>query len=156
NGRQALVLVPEIALTPALEAAFRERFPGACIVTQTSASAEVERARGWMLAHRGLAQIVLGTRLAVFAPPPELGAIVVDEEQDASFKQRDGVRYSARDLAIARARIAGVPVVLCSATPSLETFHRASSEKYALVSLTRRAIQEATLPVIRLVDTREH
>ncbi|HTQ75016.1 MAG TPA: primosomal protein N' [Burkholderiales bacterium] len=154
--KQALVLVPEIALTPALEAAFRDRFPGACIVTQTSASPELERARGWVLAHRRLADIVLGTRLAVFAPLAELGLIVVDEEQDASFKQRDGVRYSARDLAIARARIAGVPVVLCSATPSLETFYRASSHKYALVSLTRRAIREAALPAIRLVDTRAH
>ena len=153
QGKQALVLVPEIALTPALEATFRDRFPGACIVTQTSASAEVERARGWMLAHQGLAHIVLGTRLAVFAPLSELGCIVVDEEQDASFKQREGVRYSARDLAIARARFAGVPVVLCSATPSLETFHRATTKKYSLVSLTRRAIQEATLPAVRVVDT---
>ncbi|HVQ61531.1 MAG TPA: primosomal protein N' [Burkholderiales bacterium] len=154
--KQALVLVPEIALTPALEAVFRDRFPGACIVTQTSASAELERARGWMLAHRGLAHIVLGTRLAVFAPLPALGLIVVDEEQDISFKQREGVRYSARDLAIARAHAAGVPVVLCSATPSLESFHHASSEKYELISLTQRAIHEATLPVIRLVDTRMH
>jgi primosomal protein N' (replication factor Y) (superfamily II helicase) len=154
--KQALVLVPEIALTPALEAAFRERFPGACIVTQTSASPEVERTRGWALAHRGLAHIVLGTRLAVFASLPELGLVVVDEEQDVSFKQREGVRYSARDLAIARAQTAGVPVVLCSATPSLETFHRASTEKYALLPLTQRAIHEATLPSIRLIDTRAH
>ncbi|HKW36582.1 MAG TPA: primosomal protein N' [Burkholderiales bacterium] len=156
RGRQALVLVPEIALTPALEGVFRDRFPGACIVTQTSGSPEVERARGWALAHRGLAHIVLGTRLAVFASLPELGLVVVDEEQDISFKQRDGVRYSARDLAIARAQITGVPVVLCSATPSLETFHRASSGKYALIPLKRRAIQAARLPGIRLVDTREH
>jgi primosomal protein N' (replication factor Y) len=156
QGKQALVLVPEIALTPALEAAFRARFPGASIVTQTSASAEVERARGWVLAHRGLANIVLGTRLAVFASLPALGLIVVDEEQDISFKQRESVRYSARDLSIARGQIADVPVVLCSATPSLETFHRANSEKYAMVSLTRRAIHAATLPAIRLVDTRAY
>ena len=154
--RQVLILVPEIALTPALETAFRDRFPGARIVTQTSAMPEVERARGWLLAHRGLAHIVLGTRLAVFAPIPDLGLVVVDEEQDASFKQREGVRYSARDLAIARARIAGVRVVLCSATPSLESFYRANSNKYDLVSLTRRAIHEAELPVIRLIDTRVH
>jgi primosomal protein N' (replication factor Y) len=154
--RQALVLVPEIALTPALEAAFGDRFPGACIVTQTSASPELERARGWVLAHRGLADIVLGTRLAVFASLPKLGLIVVDEEQDISFKQREGVRYSARDLAIARARIAGVPIVLGSATPSLESFHHASTGKYALVGLSRRAIHEATLPAIRLIDTRVH
>jgi primosomal protein N' (replication factor Y) len=156
QGKQALVLVPEIALTPALEAAFRDRFPGACIVIQTSASPELERARGWTLAHRGLAHIVLGTRLAVFASLPDIGLIVVDEEQDISFKQREGVRYSARDLAIARAHIAGTPIVLCSATPAIETFHHASSEKYGLVSLTRRAIQRATLPAIHLIDTRIH
>jgi len=154
--RQALVLVPEIALTPALENAFRARFPGACIVTQTSASPELERARGWLLAHRGAAHIVLGTRLAVFASLPRLGLVVVDEEQDISFKQRDGVRYSARDLAIARAQIAGVRVILCSATPSLESFHHASTGKYDLVSLTRRAIREAEMPEMRLIDTRVH
>src|SRR5712692_5342970 len=154
--RQVLVLVPEIALTPALERAFRGRFPGACIFVQTSAMAELERTRGWLQAHRGRADIVLGTRLAVFTPLPRLGLVVVDEEQDASFKQREGVRYSARDLAIARARAAGVPVVLCSATPSLETFHHATSGKYALVQLTRRAIDRAALPAIRLIDTRAH
>src|SRR6266496_715320 len=154
--KQVLILVPEIALTPALEAAFRDRFPGACIVTQTSAMAELERVRGWLLAHSGRADIVLGTRLAVFAPLPRLGLVVVDEEQDASFKQREGVRYSARDLAITRAHIAGAPVVLCSATPSLESFQHATSGKYVLVPLTRRAIDRAALPAIRLIDTRVH
>ena len=156
HRKQVLILVPEIALTPALEAAFRDRFPGACIVTQTSAMAELERVRAWLLAHNGRADIVLGTRLAVFTPLPLLGLVVVDEEQDASFKQREGVRYSARDLAIARAHIADVPVVLCSATPSLESFQHATSGKYELVSLTRRAIDRAALPAIRLIDTREH
>ncbi len=154
--KQVLILVPEIALTPALEAAFRDRFPGACIVTQTSAMPELERVRGWLLAHGGRADIVLGTRLAVFTPLPRLGLVVVDEEQDASFKQRESVRYSARDLAIARAHVAGAPVVLCSATPSLESFHHATSGKYELVALTRRAIERATLPAIRLIDTRVH
>src|SRR5256885_615082 len=156
RGKQVLILVPEIALTPALEAAFRDRFPGACIVTQTSAMAELERVRGWLLAHGGRADIVLGTRLAVFTPLPRLGLVVIDEEQDASFKQREGVRYSARDLAITRAQIAGAPVVLCSATPSLESFQHATSGKYELVSLTRRAIDRAALPAIRLIDTRVH
>ena len=156
RGKQVLILVPEIALTPALEGAFRDRFPGACIVTQTSAMAELERVRGWLLAHGGRADIVLGTRLAVFTPLPRLALVVVDEEQDASFKQREGVRYSARDLAIARARIVGASVVLCSATPSLESFHRATSGKYELVALTRRAIDRAALPAIRLIDTRVH
>ena len=156
RGKQVLILVPEIALTPALEAAFRDRFPGACIVTQTSAMADLERVRGWLLAHGGRADIVLGTRLAAFTPLPRLGLVVVDEEQDASFKQREGVRYSARDLAIARARIVGASVVLCSATPSLESFHHATSGKYQLVALTRRAIDRAALPAIRLIDTRVH
>src|SRR6266581_4433148 len=154
--KQVLILVPEIALTPALEAAFRDRFPGACIVRQTSAMPELERVRGWLLAHSDRADIVLGTRLAVFTPLPRLGLVVVDEEQDASFKQREGVRYSARDLAITRARIAGASVVLCSATPSLESFHHATSGKYELVALTRRAIDRAALPAIRLIDTRVH
>ena len=156
RGKQALVLVPEIALTPALQAAFLDRFPGACVVTQTSAAAERVRTRGWLDAHCGRADIVLGTRLAVFTPLPRLGLVVVDEEQDASFKQREGVRYSARDLAIARARSAAVPAMLCSATPSLETFHHAVSGKYELVRLMRRAIEGSALPLIRLVDTRVH
>src|SRR6267378_4410699 len=156
RSKQVLILVPEIALTPALEAAFRDRFPGAYIVTQTSAMPELERVRGWLLAHGGRADIVLGTRLAVFTPLPRLGLVVVDEEQDASFKQREGVRYSARDLAITRGQITGVPVVLCSATPSLESFQHATSGKYELVPLTRRAIDRAVLPAIRLIDTRVH
>lgn len=156
RNRQALVLVPEIALTPALETAFRSRFPGAWVVVQTSAMSELHRTTAWLQAHSGRADIVLGTRLAVFTPLPHLGLIVVDEEQDTSFKQQEGVRYSARDLAIARGRAASVPVVLCSATPSLETYHHATTGKYRLVRLTRRAIGEAALPAIRLVDTRTH
>ena len=153
---QVLVLVPEIALTPALEAAFRTRFPGTRLVVQTSAMAEAERTRGWLRAQRGQADIVLGTRLAVFTPLQNLGLVVVDEEQDSSFKQQEGVHYSARDLAIVRARAIGVPIVLCSATPALETYRSALSGKYELVRLTRRAIGQAALPAIRLVDTREY
>jgi primosomal protein N' (replication factor Y) len=155
-GGQALVLVPEIALTPALETAFRERFPGARLVVQTSAMAEVERARAWLSALEGRADIVLGTRLAVFTPLAKLGLVVVDEEQDASFKQQEGLRYSARDLAIVRARAAKAPVVLCSATPSVETFHHALSGRYRLIELHRRAVPDAELPTIRLLDLREH
>ena len=156
RGGQALVLVPEIALTPSLEGAFRERFRGANIAIQTSAMPEAERARAWLCAQAGRADIVVGTRLAIFAPLPRLGLIVVDEEQDASFKQQEGLRYSARDVAVARAHAAGVPVLLCSATPSLETFHHAQSGKYGLVCLERRAIEQASLPSIRLIDTRKH
>ena len=156
DGRQALVLVPEIALTPALERSFRERFPGARIMVQTSAAPEAERANAWLQAQAGRAEIVLGTRLAVFCPLPQLGIIVVDEEQDASLKQQEGLRYSARDVAVVRARDGGVPVVLSSATPSLETWQNARTGRYLVHALSVRAHTGATLPVTRLVDTRQH
>ena len=154
NGRQALVLVPEIALTPSLEAAFATRFPGARMAVQHSAMPAGERARGWIQAQQGEADIVLGTRLAVFVPLPRLGLIVVDEEQDASFKQRDGLRYSARDLAVFRARQAEVPVLLVSATPSLESLQHALSGRYRLLRLAQRAHKGARLPAIQLIDCR--
>jgi len=155
-GRQALVLVPEIALTPALQAAFASRFPGAHIVIQHSAMAEMERASGWLNAQRGRADIVLGTRLAAFVPLARPGLIVVDEEQDASFKQQDGLRYNARDVAIWRAHAAGIPVLLASATPSLESYQHALSGRYQLHVLSVRAHAGAKLPEVRLVDTRIH
>jgi len=153
-GRQALVLVPEINLTPQLAEAFGRRFPGARVVVLTSAVAANERAAAWLAAQSGAAQIVLGTRLAVFAPLPALGLVVVDEEQDASFKQQDGVRYSARDLAVYRAHAAGVPVVLGSATPSLESWVHAATGRYRLLELKHRARPGSRLPEVRLVDTR--
>jgi len=155
-GKQALVLVPEIALTPALESAFRSRFPGACIVVQHSGMAATERTRGFLDAQAGEADIVLGTRLAVFVPLPRLSLLIIDEEQDGSFKQQESLRYSARDVGILRAREAGVPVVLCSATPSLETWHHAASGRYALLPLSRRAPAGADLPRVRLIDTSVH
>lgn len=154
NRLQALVLVPEIALTPALESAFATRFPGAKIVMQHSAMAELDRVAGWQDAQNGLADIVIGTRLAAWVPLARPGIIVVDEEQDASYKQQDGLRYNARDLAIYRARNAGVPVILSSATPSLETFQHALSGRYRLHRLTMRAHSAARLPEVRLLDTR--
>ena len=156
SGRQALVLVPEIALTPALESAVRSRFPGGRIVVQHSGIPEAERVRGFLDAQAGDADIVLGTRLAVFVPLPRLGLLVIDEEQDASFKQQESLRYSARDVGILRAREAGVPVVLCSATPSLETWHHAGTGRYALLSLSRRAPAGADLPAVHMIDTRVH
>ena len=105
-----------------------------------------------MAAQSGRARIVLGTRLAVFTPMPELGIIVVDEEHDASFKQAEGFRYSARDLAVVRARQRGVPIVLGSATPALETYHNAVTGRYALLTLTRRI--GAPPPSIECLDTR--
>src|SRR5690606_35171985 len=149
-----LVLVPEINLTPQLEQQFRERLRGAAMVTLTSALAENERAANWLAAQTGRAQVVLGTRLAVFAPLPRLGLIVVDEEHDASFKQQDGVRYSARDLAVFRASRAAAPVVLGSATPSLESFHHAQAGRYALLELPERAREGARMPTVRLLDLR--
>jgi len=153
-GKQALMLVPEIALTPQLEQRVSERFPGAHIVSAHSGVADAARARGFLAALEGRADIVLGTRLAVFMPLPRLGLIVVDEEHDASFKQQEGLRYSARDVAVFRAKQLGIPVVLGSATPSLETYHHALSGRYRLLDLPRRAVAEAP-PEVRTVDTRK-
>ena len=123
RGMQALILVPEISLTPQLEARFREAFPEARLALMHSGLEDIERTSAWLAAARGEAGIVLGTRLAVLAPLPKLALIVVDEEHDASFKQQEGLRYSARDAAVYRAKLAGCPVVLGTATPSLETWH---------------------------------
>jgi primosomal protein N' (replication factor Y) len=153
QGGQALMLVPEIALTPQLEGRVGARFPTARIVCANSGMADAARARGFLEALSGRADIVLGTRLAVFMPLPRLRLIVVDEEHDASFKQQEGLRYSARDVAIWRAHQLGIPVVLGSATPSLETFHHAGSGRYRLLELPERAVAE-DMPVVRVIDTR--
>ena len=153
QGRQVLMLVPEIALTPQLEQRVAQRFAAANVVSLHSALADGARSRGFVQALTGRADIVLGTRLAVFAPLPRLGLILVDEEHDASYKQQEGVRYSARDVAVWRARQRDVPVVLGSATPSLETWYHAKSERYALQTLNQRAVA-ATLPAVRCIDTR--
>ncbi len=150
TGRQALVLIPEIALTPQLEQHFRRRFPGRSIATLHSGLSETARAENWLAAPAS--DILLGTRLSVFAPLPRLGLIVVDEEHDASFKQQDGLRYSARDVAIARGKQSDVPVVLGSATPSLESYAQALNGRYQLIELKQRAISQAQLPDIELVD----
>ena len=155
-GKQALVLVPEINLTPRLTQEFRERFPDTPLVSLHSGLADGERAQHWLQAQSGAAGIVLGTRLAVFAPLPELGLIIVDEEQDASFKQQDGLRYSARDVAIFRARQTGVPIVLGSATPALETYANALSGRYRLLHLSQRAVPQAQLPSVHSIDLRKH
>ena len=155
---QALVLVPEINLTPQFEAAFRARFaalPEGAIVTMHSGLAEGERVRNWLAAHTGRARIVLGTRLAILASLPELALIVVDEEHDPAYKQQEGLRYSARDLAIYRAKQREIPVVLGSATPSLESWWQAEQGRYTRLTLSRRAVAEAVLPSVRLVDLEE-
>jgi len=150
-GQQALVLVPEINLTPQLEARFAERFKGRHIVSLHSGLTPAQRLRHWLSAHLGLADLVLGTRLAVFASMPRLGLIVVDEEHDPSYKQQDGARYSARDLAVYRGKLERAVVVLGSATPSLETWQRANEGRYQRLALPAR-IGGGALPTVRLVD----
>ncbi|HAF44403.1 MAG: primosomal protein N' [Sideroxydans sp. GWF2_59_14] len=152
RGGQVLLLVPEINLTPQLENYFRSRFPDVEIASLHSGLADGERAQNWLKAQSGEARIVLGTRLAVFTPLPKLSLILVDEEHDPSFKQQDGLRYSARDVAIFRANQRGVPIMLGSATPSLESWYNAQSGRYKLLKLTQRAVQPATLPVVRCMD----
>ena len=151
QGRQALVLVPEINLTPQLEARFAERFPGRLMVSLHSALTPAQRLRSWLLAHLGQAELVLGTRLAVFASMPRLGLIVVDEEHDPSFKQQEGARYSARDLAVWRAHHQRVPVLLGSATPSLESWQRVQEGRYLRVPMPSR-IGGGAMPRVRLID----
>jgi primosomal protein N' (replication factor Y) (superfamily II helicase) len=153
-GRRALVLVPEIGLTPQLVGRFRERF-GVPMAVLHSALTDGERLGAWREAFSGRARIVLGTRSAVFAPVPDLGLIVVDEEHDSSFKQHEGgFRYSARDLAVVRAQHTGVPVILGSATPSLETLHNVAAGRYTHLRLQRRAAH-AQPPRLMLLDLRK-
>ncbi|GCL65291.1 primosomal protein N' [Pseudaquabacterium pictum] len=153
-GRQALVLVPEINLTPQLEARFAARFPQHRLVSLHSGLTPVQRLRHWLLAHLGRADIVLGTRMGVFAPLPRLGLIVVDEEHDPSYKQQEGARYSARDLAVYRGHLERVPVILGSATPSLETWQHAlpgPRQRYQRLPLAER-VGGGALPRVRLFD----
>ena len=154
RGGQVLVLVPEINLTPQLEARFQARFPQTAIVSLHSNLSEGERLKHWLMAQQGSARIVLGTRLAVFTPMPHLQLIVVDEEHDGSFKQQDGMRYSARDVAVIRAREAQLPIVLGSATPALESYYNALNGRYHLLTLSARAVSAAAPPVVHCLDLR--
>lgn len=159
SGRQVLVLVPEINLTPQLEARFAERFGSATdgsgtarrIVSLHSGLTPAQRLKNWLAAHLGLADLVLGTRMAVFAPLPRLGLIVVDEEHDPSYKQQEGARYSARDLAVYRGRLEGATVLLGSATPSLESWQRSEQGRYERLTLAHR-VGDGALPAVRMVD----
>jgi primosomal protein N' (replication factor Y) len=152
RGQQALVLVPEIGLTPQTLRRFRERL--ACrIAVLHSGIADDERARAWLEAARGEAQVIIGTRSAVLAPLAQAGIIVVDEEHDASYKQQEGWRYHARDLALVRAKALGVPVVLGSATPSLETLANIENGRYTRLHLTSRP-GSARPPQFQLIDLR--
>jgi len=151
KGRQALILVPEIGLTPQFTQRVAARFPETPISVLHSGLAEGERLLRWKQAAAGKAGIVLGTRLSVFTPLPDLGLIIVDEEHDASFSQQEGLRYSARDLAVFRARQRNIPVVLGSATPSLESWHNAETGRYTRLTLPDRATG-ASLPELSLID----
>jgi len=154
-GRRVLVLVPEIGLTPQLVGRFARRFPQTPLAVLHSGLTDSERLAAWRAAHSGHAQLVIGTRSAVFAPIPSLGIIIVDEEHDSSFKQQEGgFRYSARDLALVRAHLLDIPIVLGSATPSLESLHNAASGRLTRLSLPDRAAS-ASPPTLRLVDLRQ-
>lgn len=153
RGKQALVLVPEIGLTPQLLARFRARL-GVPVQALHSGLSDGERARTWAACLRGEARVVVGTRSAVFLPLPAAGLIIVDEEHDGSFKQLDGIRYHARDFALVRARALDVPIVLGSATPSLESLRNAVSDRYGHLRLAHRA-GNARPPTVRVLDVRK-
>jgi len=150
NGGQALLLVPEIGLTPQLLSRFKKRLGFEPVVTHSGLS-EGQRLKAWAKAESGLARLVIGTRSALFLPMPDLQLIILDEEHDASFKQQDGFRYSSRDVAVKRAAGLGVPVVLGTATPSLETFNNAASKRYSWHRLRQRATG-ASEPGWRVLD----
>jgi primosomal protein N' (replication factor Y) len=152
RGRQVLVLVPEISLTPQLVERFRARLAAPVCVLHSSL-ADGERLAGWRAAREGRAAVVLGTRSAVYTPLRAPGLVVVDEEHDPSFKQHEGFRYHARDVAVMRARRLGIPIILGSATPSLETLQNVTSGRYAELRLPRRA-RAASEPKIALIDLR--
>ncbi|MDO9366507.1 MAG: primosomal protein N' [Methylotenera sp.] len=163
HGAQILVLVPEINLTPQLEARFRARLPQFTLVSLHSSLSESERLHHWQLAQSGAAQIIIGTRLSIFTPLPHLKLIIIDEEHDSSYKQQDSMRYHARDIALVRAKRLNIPVVLGSATPALESWYNAVGNqaqpdknqvnKYGLLRLKQRAVTAAQLPHIDCIDT---
>ncbi|WP_437658612.1 replication restart helicase PriA [Sorangium sp. So ce1182] len=153
RGRGALVMVPEIALTPQLVARFRARFGDALAVLHSGLS-DADRHGMWSSLHGGNVRVAIGARSALFAPVPDLGLILVDEEHDGSFKQEEGVRYHARDMALLRAHRAGAVCVLGSATPSIESVALVRRGKLAELRLPDRAHREASLPEVTLVDLR--
>lgn len=152
NNQQVLVLIPEIGLTPQTLSRFQNRFNCPLTVLH-SGRTEKQRLQGWQLAHSGHARIVIGTRSAIFTSFENLGLIIVDEEHDSSLKQQEGFRYSARDLAITRAHQQNVPVILGSATPSLESLYNAEQNRYTKLPLTERA-GGASQPIFRVLDLR--
>lgn len=154
NDQQVLVLVPEISLTPQMVERFTARF-NLPVVTLHSGLTAKQRLTAWLAAKNNQAKIIIGTRSAIFTPLPALGLIIIDEEHDASFKQQEGFRYNARDLAIMRAKTEQIPIVLGSATPSLESYFNAKCGKYQYLTLLQRA-GNAKPPQIELVDLRKY
>lgn len=154
KNHQILVLVPEISLTPQLIKRFIKRFPSTPIVALHSQLSDKTRFSAWYEASIGHAKIVIGARLGIFTPLPNLGLIVIDEEHDQSFKQQDDMRYNARDLGIWRAHQMDIPIVLCSATPSLETIANTATHEWTQLTLNHRAHHQSSLPTIQLVDIR--
>ena len=153
SKRQALILVPEIALTPAIATSFRQAF-GTRVAVQHSGLSDGARHDQWHRIRRGEVDVVVGTRSAVFAPLPSVGLIAVDEEHDGSYKQEESPRYHGRDVAIMRAKRCGALVVLGSATPSLESYRHGSSQRYRVLTLPQR-VQRRPLPAVRIIDMRE-
>ncbi|MDA9271799.1 primosomal protein N' [bacterium] len=153
RGKQVLILVPEIGLTPQLLARFSARFYNEPMVVMHSHLNESERQIAWQLARDVAVKLVIGTRSAIFTPMPELGLIIIDEEHDASLKQMDGVRYSARDTALMRAHMAAIPIILGSATPSLESLHNCRVKKYSLLPLNQKALASTPLHY-QIIDIR--
>ena len=154
QGKQVLVLVPEIGLTPQMISRFESRLKTNVVAIHSQLN-ETQKLDAYLMAKNNMAGVVIGTRSAIFAPIPNLGLIIIDEEHDGSFKQQSGFRYSARDLSYIRARQAKVPVILGTATPSLETLKNVMDEKVSRITLTMRA-GGATLPKISLIDMRSH
>jgi primosomal protein N' (replication factor Y) len=154
RGKGAIVLVPEIALTPQTVERFRARFPNQQISVLHSHLSAGERHDQWHKIHDGQSQIVIGARSAVFAPVQSLGLIVVDEEHESTYKQEESPRYNARDVAVMRGKMLGAAVVLGSATPSLESFHNAERGRYALATLSQR-VDHKKMPILRIVDMRQ-
>src|SRR5258708_20323558 len=152
-GRSAILLVPEIGLTPAVAADLHQVFGDEGGILH-AALCEAERAEEWHRIKRGVARMVVGTRSAVFAPVADLALIIVDEEQDSSYKQEETPRYHARDIAVVRASMANAVVMLGSATPSLESYFNAKKNKYALVELPDR-VEQRPLPEVEIIDMRQ-
>ena len=153
QGKQALMLVPEIGLMPQTVRRFRKRFNVPIVILHSNLT-DKKRAQAWLMAKKGIAKIIIGTRSAIFTPLLNTGIIILDEEHDTSFKQQSGFRYSARDLAVIRGQFENVPIVLGSATPSLESFYNVKRKRYELLSLPNR-VGYTSLPHVKIMDLRQ-